>query len=180
MYMKTLFHRLPIIKQSIKVLCVIIGTIFLLSACADYSYEEQILTHDDVQYELKTQMAATFANVGVVKTLYDAAGKGEGEFNRVLDLLPQLGKDFFNGSAVADGYSSDHSVGKYRDEFLSAYNHYKDLPMLGHKDSSSMKEVLLYQRGDVKFLQYNCDVEEEAELLFVIQFDDISKNISNY
>ena len=143
-----------------------------MTACADYSYEEQILTHD-VQHELETQMAATFANIGVVKTLYDAAGKGEDEFNRVLERLPQLGKDFFNGSAVADGYSYDHSVGKYRDEFLSAYNHYKDLPMLGHKDSSSMKEVFLYQRGDVKFLQYNCDVEDEAELLFVIQFDDM-------
>ena len=67
-----------------------------MTACTDYSYEEQILTHD-VQYELEAQTAAYFDCVKTAKTLYDAAGRGEEEFNRVF-------KKNFKGHHVHEYY----------------------------------------------------------------------------
>ena len=146
-----------------KLALLLLATVMLLCSCADYSYEEQILTHD-VQYELEAQTAAYFDCVKTAKTLYDAAGRGEEEFNRVF-------KKNFKGHHVHE-YYYDHSTGKYRDEFLTAYNNYKDIPMLGHKDDTMIELISLYQRGDTKYVQAQYAIDSEMDFAITLLTSD--------
>lgn len=158
--------------HGIRQIIALIASLLFLTACADYSYEEQILTRDDVQSEYETQIAASFDGIETIKTLYVAAGKGEDEFNRVLEALPTLhaGTD----GARKHTYSYERSTGKYRDEFLTAYNNYKDVLALGHQDGGSIESILLYQNGDTRSVQYQFDIADEAGLQFLICFNTMN------
>jgi hypothetical protein len=152
-----MYHR---IRQIIA----LIASLLFLTACADYSYEEQILTHDDVQSEYETQHAAYFDSIKTAKTLYDAAGRGEEEFHRVFTKN-------FKGHYEHE-YFYDRSTGKYRDEFLTAYNNYKDIPMLGHKDDTMIELISLYQQGDTKYVQTQYAVDSEMKFSITLLTSD--------